>query len=196
MANKRKTTRKQPGAIRDRIKEFIRVPASELVPNERNWREHPKSQHKAMKAVLAEVGFADALLAYRHKGKLKLIDGHLRADLASATEVPVLVLDVTEEEANKILFSLDPIGAMAEANLDQLQTLADGMTFDTPEFSDLIDLLQPSPLLEPGEAPESVRRNSAELTQIKSAQNENFDDKQDTEHDQNDTAHMKPSLVD
>jgi len=49
--------------IRDRIKELRRVPASELLPNPKNWRTHPVAQQDALRGVLAEVGYADALIA-------------------------------------------------------------------------------------------------------------------------------------
>jgi len=49
--------------IRDRIKELRRVPASELIPNPKNWRVHPTAQQDALRGVLAEVGYADALIA-------------------------------------------------------------------------------------------------------------------------------------
>src|SRR5215471_992928 len=66
--------------IRDRVKELRRVRASDLVANSKNWRRHPATQRKAMQAVLAEVGYADALLAREDEnGRLILIDGHLRA---------------------------------------------------------------------------------------------------------------------
>ena len=44
--------------IRDRIKELRRVPASELLPNPKNWRTHPVAQQDALRGVLAEVGYA------------------------------------------------------------------------------------------------------------------------------------------
>ena len=79
--------------IRDRIKEFRRVPASLLQPNPKNWRTHPQAQQDALKGILAEVGFADALLARETpEGGLMLIDGHLRAETASDALVPVLIL--------------------------------------------------------------------------------------------------------
>ena len=102
--------------IRDRIKELRRVKAGELIPNERNWRRHPKKQQEALQGILAEVGYANALIAYQTKEGLKLIDGHLRASTTPDTEVPVLILDVTEAEANKLLASLDPMAAMAESD--------------------------------------------------------------------------------
>ncbi len=72
--------------IRDRIKEFRRVRAGDLIPNKKNWRRHPKAQAEALKEILAQVGFADAVLAFaekpsrRQKPLLVLIDGHLRRE--------------------------------------------------------------------------------------------------------------------
>ena len=99
--------------IKDRVKELRRVKASELIANPRNWRRHPKDQADAMRGVLAEIGFADALLVRGTPEGLQLIDGHLRADITGDTPVPVLVLDVTEAEADKLLVTLDPLAAMA-----------------------------------------------------------------------------------
>jgi hypothetical protein len=89
--------------IRDRIKELRRVKASDLLPNPRNWRKHPKAQADALRGVLAEIGFADALLARETDRGLMLIDGHLRAETAPDQDVPVLVLDVDAAEADKLL---------------------------------------------------------------------------------------------
>ncbi|MGQ0614693.1 MAG: hypothetical protein ACT4PV_13235 [Planctomycetaceae bacterium] len=84
--------------VRDRIVEFRRVPARTLRPHPSNWRTHPKAQQEALRGILAEVGYADALLARRlEDGSLQLIDGHLRAETTPDQEVPVLVLDVTED---------------------------------------------------------------------------------------------------
>jgi hypothetical protein len=109
--------------IRDRIKELRRVKASELIPNPRNWRQHPAAQKAALQGVLAEIGFADALLARETPDGLMLLDGHLRAETTADQEVPVLILDVDEAEANKILLTLDPLSAMAETSADHLQSL-------------------------------------------------------------------------
>lgn len=110
--------------IRDRIKELRRVKASELIPNPRNWRTHPKQQMDALRGILAEVGFAGAELARElSDGSLQLIDGHARAEIAGDAKIPVLILDVTESEANKILATFDPLGAMAEADASKLDDL-------------------------------------------------------------------------
>ena len=49
--------------IRDRVKELRRVRAGELRPHPKNWRTHPAAQRDALRGVLAEIGYADALLA-------------------------------------------------------------------------------------------------------------------------------------
>jgi hypothetical protein len=106
----KKESMSQPSRlIRDRIKELRRVKASLLVKNPKNWRIHGKQQAAALKGLLREVGYADALLARElPDGKLMLIDGHLRAETTPLQEVPVLILDVTEAEA----------GVMAKSALD------------------------------------------------------------------------------
>jgi len=110
--------------IRDRVKELRRVRANTLLPSARNWRTHPKAQREALQGLLAEVGYADALIARElPTGELQLIDGHLRAETTPDSNVPVLVLDVTEEEADKLLLSLDPLAAMAGADPVKLDAL-------------------------------------------------------------------------
>lgn len=110
--------------IRNRVKELRHVQASELRPNPKNWRTHPKAQQDALRGVLAEVGMADACLARElDDGSLMLIDGHLRAETAAEAVVPVLILDVDEAEADKILATLDPLAAMAGSDAVKLDDL-------------------------------------------------------------------------
>lgn len=110
--------------IRDRIKELRRVKASELIPNPKNWRTHPVAQQDALKGILAEVGFAGAVLARElDDGSLMLIDGHMRAETTNDQEIPVLILDVDEAESDKLLATFDPIAAMAESDAHALDAL-------------------------------------------------------------------------
>jgi hypothetical protein len=128
--------------IRDRIKELRRVPASQLQPNPKNWRKHPESQANALRGVLAEVGIASAVLARETpEGGLMLIDGHLRTETLHNAEIPVLVLDVTEEEADKILATFDPLGAMAESDADALRALLDEVETGSQELADMLTAL-------------------------------------------------------
>ena len=108
--------------IRDRVKELRRVKAGLLRPNPKNWRIHPQEQQDALRGVLAEIGYAAALLARElPDGTLELLDGHLRAETTPDMEVPVLVVELDDGEAAKLLALHDPLAGMAETN-DQMFT--------------------------------------------------------------------------
>jgi hypothetical protein len=124
----------------------------EIADHPLQWRVHSTAQEAALRAVLSEVGIAGALLAYRNNGDLVAIDGHLRKSLDADAEWPVLLLDVTEDEANKLLATTDPLAAMAGADAamlgdllavietenDALQALLDGLAeehgIEAPDF--------------------------------------------------------------
>lgn len=127
--------------IRDRIKSLRRVSASQLLPNPKNWRKHPDAQQDAMRGVLSEIGFADAVLARETAAGLMLIDGHLRADIAPDSKIPVLVLDVTEEEADKILATHDPIAEMATADQEKFAELMASISFESEATQNMCDSL-------------------------------------------------------
>ena len=111
-------------AIRDRIKELRRVRACELIPNAMNYRAHPQCQRDALRGLLEEVGYADALLARElPDGTLEIVDGHLRAETTPDQDVPVLILDLDDAEATKVLATLDPLAAMAEVDREKLESL-------------------------------------------------------------------------
>jgi len=110
--------------IRDRVKEFRRVKASDLLVNPKNWRTHPQEQFDALHSVLSDIGFAGAeLVRELPDGSLELIDGHARKSIAGDAVVPVLVLDVDEAEADKLLATLDPLSAMAGVDGQKLNDL-------------------------------------------------------------------------
>lgn len=126
--------------IKNRIKELRNVKASELVPNPKNWRTHPTKQKDALKGILAEIGYADALLARElPDGKLMLLDGHLRAETTPEQEVPVLILDLTEEEGDKLLATLDPLASLAEQDDEKLAALLKGIETDNEALRDMFD---------------------------------------------------------
>ncbi len=139
--------------IRDRIKELRRVRASELRPNARNWRTHPDAQRDALRGVLAEVGYADALLVREgDDGVLEIIDGHLRAETTPEAMVPVLVLDVSAAEADKILLTHDPLSAMAGRNIALFAELASECETSSDAVAAMLDGViradAPTPVIE------------------------------------------------
>jgi hypothetical protein len=110
--------------IRDRIKDFRRVPAHSLLPHPKNWRVHNSQQRNVLQGILAEIGYADALLVRElPDGSLQLIDGHLRAETTPNQKVPVLVLDLNDAEADKLLATLDPLAALADTDQTMLNDL-------------------------------------------------------------------------
>ena len=129
--------------IRNRIKELRNVLASSLKPNPKNWRTHPQAQSEAMRGILAEIGYADSLIARElPDGSLMLIDGHLRAETTPDEMVPVQIVDLTEAEADKLLLSLDPLAAMAESNAAAMQQLCDDAETNNAALQAMWDEMQ------------------------------------------------------
>lgn len=145
--------------IRDRIVELRKVPANTVRPSPRNWRTHPKEQADALRGLLADVGFAGAILARQlPDGSLEAIDGHLRLETMGAEEVPVLVTDLTETEAVTVLATFDPLGAMAGTDKDKLDALLREVTTQNDAVIGMIEELATNSgldwadgLTEPGE---------------------------------------------
>jgi hypothetical protein len=114
----------QAPAWRDRITDFRRIPVQDLQDHAGNWRRHPQQQKDALHGLLKDVGISGALIAYhseRQGGALTLIDGHLRRGMGGAW--PVLILDVSDAEADLLLASIDPLAAMAQADAVALDAL-------------------------------------------------------------------------
>ncbi|MBN1589204.1 MAG: ParB N-terminal domain-containing protein [Pirellulales bacterium] len=128
--------------VRDRIKGLRRVRAELLRPNPRNWRTHGEHQCNVLRGVLAEIGYANALLARElADGTLELIDGHLRAETTPDAEVPVLVLDVSESEAAALLAMLDPLASLAGTNRDVLAGLIEQIETESRPVRQFVDEL-------------------------------------------------------
>src|SRR6185295_17642503 len=125
--------------IRSRIKELRHVKASELKANPKNWRKHPKQQVDALKAVLGQVGFVQAAIGRElPDGSIELLDGHARTGVAEQENdslVPVLVLDLTDAEADFVLATFDPIGTLAQGDGEILSNLVKNIQM--PEGLDL-----------------------------------------------------------
>lgn len=117
--------------IRNRIKELRQVKASELKRNPKNWRTHPLDQREALEGILSQIGYADALIARETPDGLELVDGHLRAETTPDAEVPVLVLDINEKEADLMLATFDPLASMAGLDALALNTLMENI--EAPE---------------------------------------------------------------
>jgi DNA modification methylase len=94
----------------------------------------------ALRGLLDEIGYADAVLARElPDGSLMLIDGHLRKETTPPdAQIPVLVLDVSEEEAEKILLTLDSLAAMAESDSERIKALVATVQTNSAAVQDLL----------------------------------------------------------
>ena len=92
-------------------------PPEQLMANPFNWRIHPKVQQEALEGALDQIGWVQQIVVNRRTGHV--VDGHLRVTLAmrrNEASVPVLYVDLSEDEERLALATLDPISAMAAAD--------------------------------------------------------------------------------
>src|SRR5262245_44826658 len=130
-------------SLRNRIVRHVRVRAGDLVPHELNPRLHSDAQRTALASLYDEIGFARSLLAYQlADGRLKLIDGHLRADMDPDHEVEVEVLDVNDAEARALLLAIDPLAQMAGYDIDVLDELLQIAEKDSAAVKSLWEALE------------------------------------------------------
>jgi ParB-like chromosome segregation protein Spo0J len=100
----------------------------QLLANPKNWRIHPKQQQDALEGLLNEVGWIQQTVVNKRTGFM--VDGHLRVTLAlrrNEPTVPVLYVDLSEDEENKVLAALDPITGLAVMDQEQLRSLLSGI---------------------------------------------------------------------
>lgn len=127
--------------FRDRIIDLRRVPAKSLRHNPKNWRTHSEYQKSAVSAALERIGFIGPLIVREKDGELELIDGHLRSDVSDG-EVPVVVVDLNDEEMKIALATYDPLTELAGKDEDLLaELITDIDSFEDMENADLRKLL-------------------------------------------------------
>lgn len=116
---------------------------ADLVGNPLNWRTHPKAQRDALAGVLDEVGWVQNVIVNKRSGFI--VDGHARvAEAAQRGEssVPVVYVDLSDEEERKVLATLDPLSAMAGQDAMRLQELLEAVESQSTDVSDLLDSLR------------------------------------------------------
>ena len=131
---------------RNRILETGVKAASEFVANTDNFKVHDDAQRSALDCLLAEVGWVQGVIFNVRTGNL--IDGHLRIQEAlkksDDSPVPYTAVDLSPEEERLVLLLFDPIGEMAENNLENFKRLADSLNVESPELLELIAILTES----------------------------------------------------
>lgn len=126
----------------NRITKYGQANPADLIANPSNARVHPDFQRQALTEALSTLGWVAPVTVNVTTGNM--VDGHARVEQALAAgvkKVPVIYVELSEDEERLVLATLDPIGALAGydaaafgALLDQLDTSGttalDGMLSD------------------------------------------------------------------
>lgn len=137
---------------------------ADLLANSKNWRMHGARQQQALQTAIGLVGFVDPVTV--QQGTDMVVDGHLRVLLAmrhNEPTIPVQYVDLTDEEADLVLATFDPIGELAESDDAMLAELLAGME---DEGREVLQALQGESVFDHGgrlvldpDSPDSIRNN-------------------------------------
>ena len=128
-----------PTPWRNRIIGSGTAQTDQLLANPLNWRVHPKYQQDVLLTVLDRVGWVQQIIVNQTTGNV--VDGHLRVALAmrrDESSVPVLYVELDEDEERLILATLDPIGVLAVADLEQLTLLLQSVRAVEDDITSLV----------------------------------------------------------
>jgi hypothetical protein len=101
---------------------------ADLLANPLNHRIHPKEQTDALAGALREVGWVQRVIVNQTTGHI--IDGHARVKIAlrqGDETIPVLYVDLDENEERVILAALDAITGLAIVDDDMLGEILNGI---------------------------------------------------------------------
>lgn len=129
--------------FKNRIVGYGEEAPDQLLAHPQNWRIHPKYQQDALRGVLTEIGFVQSVIVNKRTGNL--CDGHMRVMVAmreGVEKIPVVYVDLTVEEENVVLASMDPIGAMAKVDKEKYDELISGVQANDGNLADLLIAMQ------------------------------------------------------
>jgi DNA modification methylase len=131
----------------------------QLLAHPDNWRTHGKAQREALREVLDTVGYVAQVIVNQRTGHL--VDGHLRVEEALShgqPSIPVVYVDLSEDEERLVLASLDPLAAMATTDEAKLRELLAEVSVDSEALVAMLAALAPSEpkdgLTDPDDVPE------------------------------------------
>jgi hypothetical protein len=132
--------RAMPKQWQNKIVGHAEVDPKTLAANDRNWRLHLPAQRAAVQGNLEDIGIIKSILVNQRTGRL--IDGHLRLDLALTTgqkTVPVEYVDLTEQEEAQALATLDPSAALATTDQAKLGSLLEDLKSPAGAVQKMLD---------------------------------------------------------
>ena len=141
----------------NRITAYKQVPANQLLANPDNARRHPVAQREALRGSLDVLGIVDAVLVNSRTGFL--IDGHARVEEALTRNedmlMPVLEVDLSEDEEKLFLASFDWITTLANYDRDSLGALLKDVQTDDERLQAMLsEMAKDNNLYIPDDFPE------------------------------------------
>lgn len=115
----------------------------DLLANPYNWRIHTQAQRAVLAGTLDEIGWIQQIIVNRTTGHI--VDGHLRASLAierGEPAIPVIYVDLTEQEEKLVLAVLDPIAGLAGTDQDKLDDLIADLDAEDENLRAFLDELR------------------------------------------------------
>ena len=130
-------------AWKNRISGYELASPADLKAHPANFRKHPAGQLEALRGSLNELGWVQAVIVNQNTGNV--VDGHARLDeaLKEGTEkIPVLYVNLTEEEEKKVLVVLDQITEMARRDGDAMLEVLASIEFQDQGLTALVEKLK------------------------------------------------------
>ena len=128
-----------PKNWKNRIVGYGEEDPQNLLANPKNARVHPTYQKDTLRSLLNEVGWVQSVIVNRRTNFV--IDGHARIEVALANNeisIPVVYVDLNENEENMILGALDSIGALATYNQQAAKSLIENIITDDENIKKLL----------------------------------------------------------
>lgn len=76
---------------------------------------------------MSDIGYINPIQVIQTPDGYLIVDGHLRTGIAGSDEVDVLVLNLTPDEAKKVLLTEDTITGIATTDTEKFQTLLNSL---------------------------------------------------------------------
>ena len=133
-------TPEPPAAWEDRILGYEpNVDPTQLLAHELNARRHPGDQRDALRESLGNVGWVAPIIVNKRTGKV--VDGHARVEeaITRGATVPVMFVELSDEEEHFVLATLDPISALATYDETALGQLLDHVDVQTDALADWLE---------------------------------------------------------
>jgi DNA modification methylase len=145
----------QDNQWQNRIIGYKQIPVNQLLANPLNARQHPGVQRDALRGSLDSLGFVSPVIVNTRTNYL--LDGHARVEEVLSKDenalIPVIEVDLSEDEERLFLASFDWITTLATYDRDSLDSLLQSVNTDNAALQTMLAGMAESQGLYFGEPP-------------------------------------------